>query len=103
MFRFRRMRTINIFVGAKASHLGLGTQQLAKEALCGWSILALLYENLEEVTVLVDSAPQGAALALNGDNYLVEEPPVAPRPLASFDTLSVFRAERMTPLTPRTS
>jgi hypothetical protein len=62
------------------------------------SILALLHAYFEKVTVLVDGAPQIAAIALYGDDDFIEEPPVAAWTLAFLDTPSVLGSEGAAPL-----
>ena len=50
---------------------------------------------------MVDRAPQVSTLALDADNYLVEEPPIATWSLACLDTSRVLGAEGLAPLSNR--
>ena len=70
-------------------HLGLRTQHLTKEALGSLSILALLYKDLNKITVLVYSAPQITTLTLGRYDDFVEEPTIAARPQAFLDLARV--------------
>jgi hypothetical protein len=41
-----------------------------------------VYEDVDEVAVLIDRAPQVPTLALDADDHLVEEPSITARPSA---------------------
>ena len=77
----------------------LRTQHLAKETLSGLSILAPLDEDLNEIAILVDSAPKITTLALDRDDHFVKEPTIAPWSLAFPNAPSVVGPERAAPLT----
>ena len=53
-------------------HLSLTLQQLTKEAFCGTIVLALLQQELQNITILVNSPPQNCAFALNRHDDLIE-------------------------------
>ena len=87
------------FVGRNFNrHLGLRTQHLTKEALGSLSILALLYKNLNKITVLVYSSPQITTLTLDRYDDFVEEPTIAARPQAFLDLPGVVGPECVAPL-----
>ena len=54
---------------------------MRKERLAALVSLRLLYEDFDEVAVLVDVAPQVSTLALYVDDDFVEEPTIATRSL----------------------
>jgi hypothetical protein len=60
-----------------------------------------VYEDVDEVAVLIDGAPQVSAFALDVDEHLVEKPPITARPLAFLDTPCVLGAEGLAPLSNR--
>jgi hypothetical protein len=60
-----------------------------------------VYEDIDEVAVLIDGAPQVPTLALDLHDHLVEEPPIAAWSLAFLDTPGVLGAESFAPLSNR--
>ena len=60
-----------------------------------------MYEDVDEVAVLIDRAPQVSRFALDVDEHLVEKPPITARPLAFLDTPCVLGAEGLAPLSNR--
>lgn len=58
----------------------LAPQQLAHPAFCRLGVAAILYQNLQDETVLIDSAPQPVPLAPDRNNGLIEVPLVPSRP-----------------------
>jgi hypothetical protein len=87
------------FVGRNFNRrLGLWTQHLAKEALGSLNILALLYKDLNEITVLVYGAPQLTTLILDWDDDFVEEATIATQAQAFVDLAGVVRPKCAAPL-----
>ena len=52
-----------------------------------------MYEDIDEVAVLIDGAPQVSTFALDVHDHLVEEPPIAAWSLVFLDTPRVLGAE----------
>ena len=68
-------------------------QQLAEESFGGFPITARLDENIDHVTILINSAPEILPLSLNRDEDLVQVPRIAEATLPTLQRSSVFRAE----------
>ena len=86
-------------VGDQASrHLPLVFQQLAKEAHRGVPIPSRLHEDVEDVTVLIHSAPQVLLATLDRDEQLVEMPEVAEPATSAPQSARILRSEPPTPL-----
>jgi hypothetical protein len=54
-----------------ARHISEALEQLAQELLRGLFIAPALYQDIEDVIVLVDSAPEVMAFAVDGQKHLV--------------------------------
>ncbi len=76
----------------------LSLQELAKEALGRTPIAARLDENIDQVAVLVDGAPEILPLTLDPHEDFVQVPRVAEATLLSCETACVLRSELPTPL-----
>ena len=75
----------------------LALQQLAKKA-CGRPAVAMrLDEDIEDVAILIDSAPEIVPPSLDGDEDLVQVPSVAQSALSTREPASVCRTERDVP------
>src|SRR5215510_906982 len=78
-------------------HVLQSLQQLAEELLGRLLIAPALHQNIEHVVVLVDSAPQVMALAIDGQKDLIEMPFVSgPRP-AALEPIGVILPKLETP------
>ena len=75
----------------------LALQQLAKKA-CGSPAVAMrLDEDIDDVTILIDGAPEIMPPSLDGDEDLVQVPSVAQPALSTLEPASVCRTERDAP------
>jgi hypothetical protein len=54
-----------------AWHIHQALEELAEELLCCLLVAPLLYEDIEDVIVLIHGAPQVMTLAMDGQKYLV--------------------------------
>src|SRR5215471_13277708 len=73
-------------------------EQLAKELLRRVLIAPALDQNVEDVVVLVDSAPQGMAFAMNRQKHLVQVPLVAWLCASTLRPIRVVLPKLQTPL-----
>ena len=78
-------------------HLGLALQQPPKEPGRSLVVPTGLHEDVEDVTVLVDGAPQILAPTRNGDEEFVEMPRVTQPVPATPQTASIAWARRSGP------
>ncbi len=62
----------------------LSLQQLAKEPRGSLFILSLRHQNVENIAVLIDGAPQIPLLSLDFDEDFIDMPDVPPIDLVSF-------------------
>jgi hypothetical protein len=76
----------------------LPLQQLTKEAFGGTFVLALLQQDIQNITILVDCSPEGSALALNGHGDLIEIPEIAECSTGLSDPSCVVGPKLPTPL-----
>ena len=75
----------------------LALQQLAKKA-CGRPAVAMrLDEDIDDVAILIDGAPEIVPPSLDGDEDLVQVPSVAQPALSTLEPASVCRTEREAP------
>ena len=75
----------------------LALQQLAKKA-CGSPAVAMrLDEDIDDVAILIDGAPEIVPPSLDGDEDLVQVPDVAQPALSTREPASVCRTEREAP------
>jgi hypothetical protein len=82
-------------------HVLQALEQCAKELLGGVLVAAALHQNIEDVVVLVNRAPEVMALTINRQKDLVEMPFVpGPRPSA-FQPIGVILPKLATPLADR--
>ena len=61
-------------------------------------IFAFLNEDIDDITILVDGAPQIAALALNRHGDFIEKPAITARPAGLANHSCIVRPEGCTPL-----
>jgi hypothetical protein len=78
--------------------LSLTLQESSKESLRRTPVPAGLDEEVDQVTVLVDGAPQILALPVDRDEDFVKEPRVAEATLSSLQPPGVIGAELPAPL-----
>jgi hypothetical protein len=72
-------------------------EQLAKELLRGLLVAAALYQDVEDVVVLIDGAPEVMTFTIDGEKHLIEVPLI---PWLSASTLQLIRVVLPKFLTP---
>jgi hypothetical protein len=75
----------------------LALEQFAEESLGRLAVTRNLEQDIEDVAVLVDSAPQVLSLTSNGYEHFNQEPLIARSRLPSPQVTSVLRTEAVTP------
>ena len=78
--------------------LSLLFQDLTKEALSGSAISPLGDQNIDYVSILIDSSPQIEVLTSDFDEELIHMPDVAESPLLPPQIASIGRPELQTPI-----
>src|SRR5262249_17856948 len=73
-------------------------EELAKKLLGGLLIAPALYQDVEHIIVLVDSAPQVMALAINRQKHFVQVPFVAWLGASTLQPIRVVLPKLQTPL-----
>ena len=97
-----RCRVASELVGHEPRWLAaLAFEKLAKELLRGTPIAPRLNQDVDEIAILVDGAPEILALAADGDEDLVEVQNVAEPAAVLFELRSVTQTELPAPLTNR--
>ena len=82
------------FIGDDAIRYGLlALQQLTKEAFGRSSVATFLEQNVNDITILVDGAPQIISLAANGHEDFIKVPAVTLSRALPSKTPSVFGPE----------
>ena len=81
--------------------LSLLFQDLTKEALSDSAISPLGDQNIDHVSILIDSPPQIEALTLDGDEEFIDVPDVAESFLFPTQCSGVGRSEFLTPISDR--
>src|SRR5215468_2667797 len=71
---FRRAVALQLVGDAHPWHVLQPLEQLAKELLRGVLVAAALPQNVEDVVVLVNRAPPGMALPIDGEQHLIPVP-----------------------------
>src|SRR5262249_14844034 len=71
---FGRAVALQLIRNDDARDIPQALEQLAKKLLRGLLVAAALHQNVEDMIVLVDSAPQVMALPVDGQKHLVEMP-----------------------------
>jgi hypothetical protein len=64
-------------------------QQLSEEALRGFGVAPLLYQDIEHLAILVDGAPKVLQLAVDPEEDFIEMPPIAETSAAGTNPLGV--------------
>ena len=86
-------------IGDEATrHLAVAPQQFAKEPPSGMAIPARLEQDVDDVAVLVDGAPQILPLPADGDEEFVEMPGVADVTMTPPEAPGVGTAKGLTPV-----
>ena len=88
------------FVGGNCEgRSGLRAQHLSKETPRCLRVLALLDEDLDEITILVDGTPEISALTLDRDDDFVEKPSITPQSHPLLDLMGIIGSKSSAPLT----
>jgi hypothetical protein len=75
----------------------LGSEELAKEFLRGFLVLAALHENSQYIAVLIHCSPQVVAFAINRKKYLIQVPFVARSGTPVVQLIRILLAELTAP------
>jgi len=70
----------------------------SQESFCGFLVPPFLNENIEFVTILIDSSPQVMLDTIDLDEDFIQIPGVAQRSPALFDSIGVFLTKLLAPL-----
>jgi len=87
------------FVGHQPSRfLPLALDETTEKAFSRTLISATLYENINDIAVLIDSSIQIMSLSLHGDKDFVDVPCVAQPPLSFLEFAGIIRSKLLAPL-----
>jgi hypothetical protein len=77
----------------------LAFDQATKKPFSRTLIAAVLHQNINDIAVLIHSAPEVVALSLNRNKDFVDMPGVAETSLSLFEFSGIVRAKLLAPLT----
>jgi hypothetical protein len=97
-FPFGRAVALELIRNDDPRHVLQALEQLAEKLLRRLLVAAALHQDIEHVIVLVDSAPQVMALAIDGQKDLVEVPLVPWLGASTLQLIRVVLPKLQTPL-----
>src|SRR5262249_33611590 len=95
----RRPVALQLIGDNHAWHVLQPLEQLAKELLRRVLIAAALYQDVEDVVVLIDRAPQVMPLAMNGQKHFIQMPLVPWLGASTLQLIRIVLPKFQTPLT----
>src|SRR4030095_9483891 len=94
----RRTVTLQLVRNDDPRHVLQALQQLAEKLLRRLFVTSALHQNIEDVVVLVDSAPEVMALAINGQKHFIQVPLVPWLRASMLQLIRIVLPKFQTPL-----
>jgi hypothetical protein len=79
----------------------LPLDETTEEAFSRTLIAAVLYQDINDIAILINSPPEILALSLNGHKHFIEVPRITQAPLSFFEFVGIIRPKLLAPLANR--